>query len=179
MDEDELLEIYNREIASPKLARIPENFYREVRALLKEREKLLKTTMDAVIWKTYANLVKTVQRIIEKRIEKILTAAKEELPIQGTPEEMRLYSSVKKALEEFRAEVEKKEQPESNEKIQEQQEENREKDESTVKVKIIMPVDKYQGIDGKIYGPFVPGQLVEVPKEEGEWLIANGFAEKA
>ncbi len=49
--------------------------------------------------------------------------------------------------------------------------------ENKKQIKVIKYIEEYRGIDGNIYGPYRVGDIVELPNEEAEWLIKNGFGE--
>ena len=51
--------------------------------------------------------------------------------------------------------------------------------EGYIQVLITEYVEAYRGLDGKVYGPYKRGEVVELPKEEGEWLVKAGMAKKA
>jgi len=47
----------------------------------------------------------------------------------------------------------------------------------TGRIRILSDVSPYKGLDGKEYGPFKFGEVVELPIEEIQWLVKEKLAE--
>ncbi len=173
MDYETLVDIYRKEMASSELVKVDANFYTELKKLLEEKKKSLSED-DLLSQKEYWNLKKMVSRIVSKRIQKIIIAASEDIEVEATPEEQELYARVKGAIEGFKSGIEtvKENKPREEEKEEEVQT-------NLKKIKIIKFVEKYIGENEKVYGPYNVGDIVEIEKEEAEWLISTGYAEEA
>ncbi len=173
MDYETLVDIYRKEMASSELVKVDPNFYTELKKLLEEKKKSLSED-DLLSQKEYWNLKKMVSRIVSKRIQKIIIAASEDIEVEATPEEQELYARVKGAIEGFKSGIEtvKENKPREEEKEEEVQT-------NLKKIKIIKFVEKYIGENEKVYGPYNVGDIVEIEKEEAEWLISTGYAEEA
>ena len=45
------------------------------------------------------------------------------------------------------------------------------------KIRILMEIYEYLGLDGQKYGPYMKGETVKIPAQEAEWLIKARIAE--
>ncbi len=133
-----------------------------------------------------------------------VSTGKEQDTMALTEEERELYSKLVELLSEYRkriidtaiygkevaeseekpAEVEKEKPEEKGKKpVEEKKEEKRpeeaaeEKKKDTVTVKITAKVPAFLGRDLKIYGPFNPGEVVELPRRYAKLLVEKGKAE--
>ncbi len=168
MNEDELLEIYHYEIKNPDLAEVPQTFYQDLEDFLKEYEK--KVSEDISYWKQYQNYRSIIERLKQKRLEKVLLAALNNIQLKFLPEEEILYKRVQELLEDFS----KLSEEVPKEVIEEEPEQPKEE---IKKVKILVHVDAYYGLDGNKYGPYEAGEIVELPSQEAQWLVDSEFAE--
>ncbi|NPA22116.1 MAG: DNA replication complex GINS family protein [Candidatus Micrarchaeota archaeon] len=174
MNEDELLDIYSYEMEHPDLAEVPQTFYQDLEEFLKELEA--KVREDFSYWKKYQNFLAIIQRIKEKRLEKILLAALNNVKLKMLPEEEILYNRVRELIEHF-GELSQTTVEQPKEEKAEEQEEKKEEGPKMLKVRITTKVDAYYGLDGNKYGPYEVGEVVELPEQEAKWLVESEFAE--
>ena len=173
MNEDDLLEIFSYEMEHPDLAEDPQTFYQDVESLLKEMESSIQE--DYSNWKKYNNFVSIVNRIKEKRLEKILLAALNNVKLKNMlPEEEILYKRVRELLEQFK-DLAKQDVPQEESKSEE--EPSNDNESKSIKIRITTKVDAYYGLDGNKYGPYEIGEVVELPEQEAKWLVESEFAE--
>ena len=169
MDYHKLMDYYRKEMSNAGLVKLPDGFYSELIDLLKEKRALL-SDADPLKQREYWNVKKVITRLVEKRIEKIVYAALNGVEVSTTPEELNLYATVKGSIEGFRKMVESEMKRQNDEKKDDAQKKD------VKKVRIVKYVEKYVGADSNIYGPYDVGDVVELPNEEADWLIATGYA---
>ncbi len=167
---EKLIKYYRQENASPELSDIDVDFYTKVNTYISKLKEKIKHTesFDArlELERQYENMMSLFNVILDKRISKIVEIARlNEEPPKMTSEEEVLFSRIQGAIHGFRELVGIKEDT------------KKEDNSSKTKLKILKYVEEYVSND-KTYGPFNPGQIVEIEKEEGEWLIGGGYAER-
>jgi len=165
IDYKTLREIQQKEVSSPKLSSLEENFYQTTAKFLEDKKCEAFSSNSITKIREYENLQKIIAIIKEKREEKILLMALRNEKINGylTPEEKVFFENLVKALNDFRNSINQK-----TETVCESE---------ALKVKVIKDIDAYKGLDGKIYGPFKQDEIVSLPKAEVEWLIKAKLAE--
>jgi DNA replication factor GINS len=157
------------EQSSQKLAKLPENFFQNVKYYIQQKRKITETKGDKKAFAEIRSVEHMVEDIINRRERKILNqvliSAKTQLkPENLTKEESEFFEKileiVKKRREEFFAEIFSKEIGGI----------------SLVVFKEDFPA--FVGIDLKNYGPFKKGDVAKLPKENMELLIKKGIVEE-
>lgn len=101
----------------------------------------------------------------------VLNLFKGELPIIEEEKEQEESTTLRKK-------VEKKPDIEERPKVQEKEKEPADKEVSMTKVKFIHPTPSFIWKDMKVYGPFDPGEEIEIYPEVADLLVRKGRAEK-
>jgi len=168
---DELRKIQARERASPVLQGIPEGFYASVVKLISRKNEGLKSNFSLMEEREYESILKVVEDIHERRMQKIVLRAmksggsQEEIALTG--EEAVLFEKISKAVSEerngFNGMVGGKEKSE---------------EERIKRIKILKNLPKFVGTDLKVYGPFKEGDMTELPEKEAQLLVSRGIAEQ-
>ncbi|MHA1742634.1 MAG: DNA replication complex subunit Gins51 [Candidatus Heimdallarchaeota archaeon] len=162
--------IQRNEQSSPKLTKLPENFYQNVDGYLKQKRKLeekegRKTALEV------KNIEHLVEDIFNRRERKILNqaliSARTSIPPENlTDEEKVFFDSIIKLIKERRANIL---EPilHAEEKVE-------------VGKLIIFKEDvpEFVGSDMKTYGPFKKGDVARLPEENMKVLIERGVAEE-
>ncbi len=191
MDLSELQEIDTREKEGSAMHNVPAEFYPRLRALVKAKREAMDPSKMITI-REYENILMLANRIVSKRISKIAYFASREMDAHNmTGEEMGLYATIAASAKELKergcgeapiaehmpekAETQAPSQPEpASQPAQEQ------KKEKVRRIRITKYVDAYRGLDNKEYGPFNIGVVLsEMPNDEAEWLMSEGYAEEA
>jgi len=162
-----LRDIQRQELSSPRLSKLDENFYSEIKEFLSSKKDEAFSSNSILKIREYENLQKIVVSIKEKREEKILLMALRGDKVNGslTPEEKDLFNELTDVLKKFRGNTDG-----SSEETEETRKEQ-------LKVKLIKDIEAYKGLDGNVYGPFKKEELVSLPKTEVDWLVKAKIAE--
>lgn len=167
MNIEELRKIQRKE-RKLSLSQLPDDFYESVANLLESLEKEKK-------WNEKENCMMILKDIYERRREKIIKAALNysiaNKPAYMTKYEEEFYNSIleliKKDEENFLKVI--------NRVVKEEEIKKREeiKIEEKLKVKIYFErdVDKFIGVNGRIYGPYKKGDIIEVDPSEASLFI--------
>jgi len=162
-----LRDIQRQEISSPKLTRLDEEFYSQIKDFLSAKKDDAFSSNSILKIREYENLQKIIVSIKEKREEKIFLMALRGDKVNGslTPEEKQLFNELVEVLRKFREDTDG-----SIEEVEKTREEQ-------LKVKVIKDIEAYKGLDGNVYGPFKKEELVSLPKAEVDWLVKAKIAE--
>jgi len=162
--------VQSDEQRSPKLTKLPTDFYRKVSSYIQQKRKISERKDDRKVALEVKNIERLVEDIFNRRERKIvnqaLIAARTNIPPENLTEEEKefydiLISSIKKRREEILNQVlsEKEEEP----------------------VSLIVfkeDVPAFVGADTKDYGPFKKGDIAKLPEENVKILIERGIAKK-
>lgn len=162
-----LRDIQRQELSSPRLSKLDEDFYSQIKDFLSSKKDDAFSSNSILKIREYENLQKIVVSIKEKREEKIFLMALRGDKVNGslTPEEKDLFDELVEVLGKFRGDVDGS--------IQDPGEMRKEE----LKVKVIKDIEAYKGLDGNVYGPFKKEELVSLPKAEVDWLVKAKIAE--
>ena len=162
--------IQREEERSPKLSKLPENFYQNVKNYLQQKRKILEKMEDRKVSIEIKNIERLVEDIFNRRERKIVTQAinsvRVNLTVENlTEEEKEFFDKVKKIIKERREEILKElMEKEEKEKI------------SMVVFKEAVP--EFLGADLKTYGPFEKGDIAKLPEENRKILVSRGIVEE-
>lgn len=160
-----LRDIQQKEMNSPKLSQIDQDFYQKVKEFITAKKCDAFSSNSMMKIREYENIQKMVAAIKEKREEKILLMALRGEKINGyiTSEEKELFNNIQAALQAFRKKIDEASSEQCSETL--------------LKVKIIKDIEAYKGVDGNTYGPYKQDEIISLPKSEVEWLIKAKMAE--
>jgi DNA replication initiation complex subunit (GINS family) len=192
MDLSELQDIDTREKEGSALHNVPAEFYPRLRALVKAKREAMDPSRIITI-REYESIMMLANRIVSKRISKISYFASREMDAHNmTGEEMGLYATIAASAKELKelgcgeaaagehhmpekAAAQAPSQPEPASQPDAEQKKGKVR-----RIRITKYVDAYRGLDNKEYGPFNIGVVLsEMPQDEAEWLMAEGYAEEA
>ncbi len=164
-----LREMQRSEIASSELCTVDGNFYTQLKEFLVEKKKEAIEGQKLLVIKEYENLRKIAKSVVNKRNEKlVLLALRGKKETMGmTEEEMEFLGHLSKAIEENDAQLSF---------IFEESNGGQKKD-NIKRVRLLKTISPYKGLDEKVYGPFSEGEIVELPKDEAQWLLKEKMAE--
>ncbi|VVB70912.1 Uncharacterised protein [uncultured archaeon] len=150
VDFEELRKIKFNELKTQKLTKVYDDFYSKIQ---EESENY----SDERVKINYLNNYEDTKTI---RLLKILTMTVRKNPDfdSMTPEEKELYEKVSKNLEEF--------QPRKQLKTT-----------KTNKIRVLIDIPVFRGLDGNEYGPFDKGQEIELPSNEKQLLLVRNAAQ--
>ncbi|MEM5853077.1 MAG: hypothetical protein QXG39_00485 [Candidatus Aenigmatarchaeota archaeon] len=162
--------IQREEESSPKLSKLPENFYQNVKNYLQQKRKILEKMDDKKISVEVKNIERLVEDIFNRRERKIVTqainCARVNLSVENlTKEEEEFFEKVKILIKERREKI-----------LRDLLEKTEEK-----KILLIIfkePVPEFVGVDMNTYGPFGKGDIAKIPEENARILIEKGLAEE-
>jgi DNA replication factor GINS len=159
--------IYEEEKGSEKLfrklARLPEDFFEQLKNYTENKKKFAKT--DEEKWELESTL-KLIQTIFEIRERKIVNSALYFIrsglrPENMTPEESRFFERTVDVVKEFIKEREIR--SEGKEKL--------------LVVAITGDIPKFVGMDMQTYGPFKKGDVATLPEDNAKLLLDKKLAE--
>jgi DNA replication initiation complex subunit (GINS family) len=180
MDLSELQDIDAKEKEGSALHNVPGDFYPRLKALIKAKREAMDPNRIITI-REYENILMLANRIISRRISKISFFASRDMEAHNmTSEELGLYATVSSSAKELR-ESAYLVGPVGNAEAPGPAPPEPEKTGETPKrrIRIIKFVDAYRGLDNREYGPFSIGVILsEMPKDEAEWLLGEGYAEE-
>jgi len=190
MDYETLRNIHRAEKGKSRLSEIPEDFYEQLRALIRETMKKYEETKDIGDLRNFENVVRVARDVFYTRQQKIIMKAfrnvrTKEFDDNGmVPEEKDFYKKlvelIKNNADLFESMVlngEGKEENTVEEKPVEEQETKTEKDLNIVMVRILKNIPRFVGSDLNEYGPYEPNQIVKLPKQEADFLVSKNLAE--
>ncbi|MFA5931291.1 MAG: hypothetical protein WC821_03185 [archaeon] len=175
IDYDELRRIHRLEKNTSKLVEVEDNFIDSLRAFVEEEKKKYLASLknfSASDAREFTNLKRVVEEIFIMREKKILNKAlisshtKEIDGEKMDSQEKETFKKLLKVLEEHFSSYEslfgEKEKRETE----------------LVSVKILKDVPTFVGTDMKEYGPFVDGQMVDLPAKIARLFVTRKIAEE-
>jgi len=164
--------IDREEQRSPKLTKLPENFYQNVKNYLQQKKNILEKMEDRRASVEMKNIERLVEDIFNKRERKIITqavnSARVNLTVENLSEEEREFFNQAVSLIKARREKILKELLEKTE--------SKEGLETLVVFKEAVP--EFVGSDLKTYGPFQKGDIAKLPEENMKVLLERGLVEE-
>ncbi len=171
---DELRRLQRKEMTSATLVPLPDGFYGDVETLLDRHDRALRESFSLELAREYENTLKIIRDIYSKREGKIvlraLRVARTGEEIDGlASEEKTLLSSVVTLLEKNKERFEHRLSPKKAPAIPESQERR-------TKLRLLMDLPEFVGLDGNTYGPFKSGAETILAQEEAQRLVRRGAA---
>jgi DNA replication initiation complex subunit (GINS family) len=162
--------IQREEEASPKLSKLPENFYENVKKYLQQKRKILEKMEDRKASVEIKNIERLVEDIFNRRERKIVTqainSARVNLTVENlTEEEKEFFQKIERMIKERREKF-----------LKELMEKGEKEKVSMVVFKEAVP--EFLGADLKTYGPFEKGDIARLPEENVKILVERGLAEE-
>lgn len=180
-------EIHRKERGSPKLVQLPPNFFGAAFKYLEKKRELAKDRKDELEIRNAERLIRDIFTIREKKLLNfaLLYVVTNILPENLTEEEKEFFEKLVVLLKSRRdaffsgkpkeeAKVAKMEEIKEVEKVEEVEEEIKE---GYVKIRFREEIPQFVGIDEKVYGPFSPGDVAVLPKENAELFVNAEMAE--
>jgi DNA replication factor GINS len=163
--------IQREEERTPKLSRLPENFYQNVKNYLQQKRKILEKMEDRKASIELKNIERLIEDIFNRRERKIviqaINSARIGLNVENlTEEEKEFFNRVAEIIKSRREKILK----EVIEKVEEK--------ESVGMVVFKENVPEFVGADLKTYGPFEKGDIAKLPEENAKILVERGLAEE-
>lgn len=164
--------IQKEEANSPKLTKIPENFYESVKNYLQQKRSLAEKLPDRRNSVEIKNVERLVEDIFNRRERKIVTwavnSARAKISVENLTEEEKdffdkILSLIKSRREKILGEFFGKDKAQK---------------ESFTLVVFKEAVPEFVGADMKTYGPFEKGDIAKLPPENMKILIEKGLAEE-
>ncbi len=154
-----LHQLFQNENTDQYPVKIDESLYKKVQKIADE----LKYSKDInhVHARYYNNLLDIYEKLINIRIRKIIINVlnnKELFRDRLTEQEYQLYQDIKNTINEHKLRMLDLD--------------------LNIKIEIIEDVDQYVDLKGNSRGPFKKGQIIEIEREEGEWLINERKAKR-
>jgi DNA replication initiation complex subunit (GINS family) len=171
---DELRRLQRKEMASATLVPLSDTFYADASALLEKHNHVLRESFSLELAREYENTLKIVRDIYTRREGKVLLramrAARTGEEIDGlASEEKALLSSVVTLLEKNRERFEHRLSPKNTPA-------SAPIPEIRLKLKLLMDLPEFVGLDGNTYGPFKCGAESILAPDEAQRLIRRGAA---
>ncbi len=171
---DDLRRLQRKETSSASLVQLEEGFYSDALTLIDNMGTTLKKDFSLSAAKEYENTLKIIRDIYSKREGKILLRAmrvvKTGEEIDGlTSEEKVLLSSVVKLLEKNRERFEHRLSTERP---------TQERQDKVTRLKFLMDLPEFVGMDGNTYGPFKTGTEKDFSDDEAQRLVRRGAAQE-
>ncbi|MEM5871451.1 MAG: hypothetical protein QW051_01120 [Candidatus Aenigmatarchaeota archaeon] len=165
LTDETIRRIFEDEKSSPGLTKLPDDFFDQVKDYLEKKKKMVRDETDKWALEAVQRRLKT---IFEKRERKIINAAhgfieSGVIPENMTPEEREFFEKIVECVNEF--------QKKRNEKLER-------KEEKMITIAFLEDVEKFVGIDMRVYGPFKKGDIASVPQPNAEIIIKKGLGEK-
>ncbi|MEM5836725.1 MAG: hypothetical protein QW451_00135 [Candidatus Aenigmatarchaeota archaeon] len=164
--------IQKEEANSPKLTKIPENFYESVKNYLRQKKSLAEKMGDKKISVEVKNVERLVEDIFNRRERKIVSwavnSARAKINVENLLEEEKdffekILNLIKSRREKILNELMGKEESQK---------------ESLSLVIFKESVPEFVGVDMKTYGPFEKGDIARIPEENMKILVEKGLAEE-
>lgn len=174
---DDLRRLQRKEMSSASLVPLPAGFYSDAMVLAEKLEAGLRSEFSLSAAREYENTLKIIRDIYSKREGKILLramrVARTGEEIDGlTSEEKTLLSSVVNLLgknrERFENQLSQNNQAQAPPESLEKQ----------TRLKFLMDLPEFVGVDGNTYGPFKTGSETAFSPEEAQRLVKRGAAEE-
>jgi DNA replication initiation complex subunit (GINS family) len=162
--------IQREEQRSPKLSKLPENFYQNVRNYIQQKRTILEKMEDRRASVEIKNIESLVEDVFNRRERKIMTqavnSARVGLTIENLSEEEKEFLGHAVDLIKARRDKILKEILEKTE------------EEMVPLIVFKEPVPEFVGADMKTYGPFQKGDIAKLPEENKKILLERGLAEE-
>jgi DNA replication factor GINS len=160
--------IQREEQRLPKLTKLPENFFENVKAYLQQKRKLVEKG-DKKVGLELKNIERLVEDIFNRRERKILNqaiiTARTNIPPENlTDKEKEFFGNLVNSIKERRkVELESLLSP---------------KEELVSLVVFKQDLPEFVGADEKVYGPFKKGDIAKLPEENMKVLIERKIVEE-
>jgi DNA replication initiation complex subunit (GINS family) len=196
MDLKALMDVYRKEKMSPYLQDLGEDFYSEVRGVMRELESKYdesrgKTKKQGMLLKELDNVGSIIKDLYEIRERKVVLSAlnlvrreDEEIELENlTEEEEKMLEDIASILKKNRKAILEgdggnKVKNSPSKKPPEKKKAETEADNSLITVRITKDLPSIVGVDGKIYGAFQEEDVVSLPDANAKALIEQGAAEE-
>lgn len=176
----DIYDVAKRERYSESLQPIPKNFVKEVAQYLKEKKEVASKDNDVfseVLLKTkkqLENAVTLFQEILRRRRKKILNLVLIASETGISKQDFNNMLLIEKALfENFLKDIEKSDK-ELNGFLNG---DKHEKDSENEMIVFLEDVQEFVNVDGEKMGPYLQGQIVNIPKGISKIFIQDGIAE--
>ncbi len=151
--------ILDEEKASPNLAKIPADFFKQAKEYLEKKAQVSKD------WE-FESTERRLKDIIDLREKKVIMfamyAVRANTDVQNlTEEEMELFNTVLNGIKLFREGIDKQMSAKKGE-----------------PVVILNDVGEFVGINMAVYGPFKSGDIVTLPKPNAELIVKKGYGKR-
>ncbi|MEM5802107.1 MAG: hypothetical protein QXQ18_01840, partial [Candidatus Aenigmatarchaeota archaeon] len=153
---------------SPKLTKIPENFYSAVADYINKKRKIIGEDRKTVL--EIKNIERLIEDIFNRRERKIINFAIINARTGIHPENL---IEEEKGFYQSLVEIIKKRRDDNLKKILEEK-----KEELVTMVIFKEDMPEFLGSDEKIYGPFKKGDIAKLPEENIRVLVEKGIAEE-
>jgi len=164
--------IQREEQRSPKLSKLPENFYQNVRNYIQQKRTILEKMEDRRASVEIKNIESLVEDVFNRRERKIMTqavnAVRVGLTVENLTEEEKEFFN--QALNLIKSRREKL--------LKDLLEKTEEKKEMVTLIVFKEAVPEFVGSDLKTYGPFEKGDIAKLPEENVKVLIERGLVEE-
>lgn len=207
LDYEELRKCQRREKNTAKLLELKDNFYEELKQLIKEKESHYKQKMDYEAKNSLDNIRKIAKDLYKRRERKIMTRALKEAEqakkYNLAGKEKQLFQKIREVIEDERKslqeilegieetmeeankqteetdkQTEETEDEEEVEKTEEKKEDTHDQDLNKVMVKILKEVPSFVSQNLEKLGPYQPDTKVKLPEKQARMLSEKGLAEK-
>lgn len=164
--------IQKEEANSPKLTKIPENFYESVKNYLQQKRSLAEKMEEKKTSIEIKNVERLIEDIFNRRERKIVTwavnSARAKISVENlTEEEKDFFEKVLSLIKNRREKI-----------LKELLSKSEAQKESFSLVIFKESVPEFVGVDMKTYGPFEKGDIAKLPEENMKILIEKGLAEE-
>lgn len=160
--------IQREEQRSPKLSKIPDNFYSAVHSYVQQKKGMIKEDRKGVI--EIKNIERLIEDVFDRRERKIVTAAvnaaRTNIQPEGMNEEEKDFFDLVAGSIRNRREASLRKMFEV------------EKGEEAGLIVFRNEVPEFVGTDMKTYGPFKKGDVAKLPDENMKLLIDQGVVEQ-
>jgi len=176
---EELRKIHLHEKRFGSLAALSDDFYSSCRMLLDKQKADLCREFSLESARSYENFLRLLREVVELRQSKILLKSLRDLragTVSGdglAAEEKGLYTSAVRLLKEYEDSL--VEAPRKPEELKEACEVSLNPVLSSVRILLDIP-EPFVGADGREYGPFSAGQVVELSSDQAALLVKRNAA---
>lgn len=162
---EELRKMLVQERHSSALEALDELFFDSYEQLLKQREEALKASFSIDSARALENFRKVFDDLKRQRLNKLLFKSLRDCELNSlsseglVAQEKELYNELTRLLSEYLSAKIVKAEP------------------ALLRTRVVSPVSSFVGFDGSNYGPFNPGDSVELPREVALLLSKRGAVE--
>jgi DNA replication initiation complex subunit (GINS family) len=161
---DQIFSLYRNEKNTNAISNLPENFEEEIKEYIKQ----LSEKEDLASKKELENVKHILKALIKIRLEKIALRAinfqKVDTPLLKNEE--KFFEIIKDLTKEQQTWIEDISKIKGQDHLQ------------LIQIKILKDVEEYVDQFGNTKGPYKKDQIIQLDKQEAEWLIKNNFAIK-